>query len=203
MQKAYKLVEFEGNYYFIDKYNKLAQNTTVYMTETFVGQYGLPVGKYDFDADGKMIIKHGVIGDYFYLNGVQQRAYQLVNFEGNYYFIDKYNKLAKNTTVYLTETFTAQYGLAVGRYEFDADGKMIYKHGVVGDYLYIMGTLQKAYQLVEFEGNFYFVNDANKIAKNTTIYLSERFVKDKTYADGTLLEVGKYAFDADGKMVLN
>ena len=46
-------------------------------------------------------------------------------------------------------------------------------------------------------------NDGNKIAKNTTIYLSERFVKDKTYADGILLEVGKYTFDAEGKMILN
>ena len=104
--------------------------------------------------------------------------------------------------MYLTETFTAQYGLAVGKYEFDADGKMIYKHGVVGDYLYIMNTLQRAYQLVEFEGNFYFINDGNKIAKNTTIYLSEQFVKNKILADGTMLEAGKYTFDADGKMVL-
>ena len=203
MLKSYQLVEFEGNYYFIDKYNKLAKNTTVYLKENFTAQYGLAVGRYEFDADGKMIIKHGVIGDYFYLNGVQQKAYQLVNFEGNYYFIDKYNKIAKSTTVYLTEKFTSQYGLAVGRYEFDADGKMIVKHGVVGDYLYIMGTLQKAYQLVEFEGNFYFVNNGNKIAKNTSVYLSERFVMDKTYADGTMLEVGRYYFDADGKMILN
>ena len=200
-QKSYKLVEFEGHYYFIDKYNKLAKNTTVYLTETFTAQYGLAVGRYEFDADGKMIIKHGPIGDYFYLNGVQQRAYKLVEFEGHYYFIDKYNKLAKNTTVYLTETFTAQYGLAAGKYEFDADGKMIYKHGVVGDYLYIMGMLQRAYKLVEFEGNFYFIDKGNMVAKDARIYLSDTFVAGKTH-NGYALEPGWYTFDAEGKMIL-
>ena len=202
-QKAYQLVEFEGDYYFVNDYHKLAKNTTVYLTERFTAEHGLAVGRYEFDAEGKMIIRHGVVGDYLYINGVQQKAYQLIELDGNYYFVDKYNKIAKNTTVFLTEKFTAEYGIAVGRYEFDAEGKMILKHGVVGDYLYIMGELQRAYQLVEFEGNFYFVNDANKIAKNTTVYLSQKFVDGKTYADGSMLAVGRYSFDADGKMILN
>ncbi|MBQ4048879.1 MAG: hypothetical protein IJC93_11000, partial [Clostridia bacterium] len=89
------------------------------------------------------------------------------------------------------------------QYTFDADGKMVIKHGVVGDYLYINHIMQRAYQLIEFEGSYYFINDYNKLARNATIYLSERFVKDKTFVDGSALGIGYYTFDADGKMVIN
>jgi hypothetical protein len=54
----------------------------------------------------------------------------------------------------------------------------------------------KAYQLVEFEGNYYFINNGNMIAKNTRIYLSQKFVED------TDLVVGYYDFDADGKLII-
>ncbi len=64
--------------------------------------------------------------------------------------------------------------------------------------------LQKAYQLVEFEGDFYFINNGkHEIAKNITLYLSAKFVEGKTYADGTPIEVGYYYFGADGKMVID
>ena len=78
---------------------------------------------------------------------------------------------------------------------------MIYKHGVVGDYLYIMGMLQRAYKLVEFEGNFYFIDKGNMVAKDARIYLSDTFVAGKTH-NGYALEPGWYTFDAEGKMIL-
>ena len=56
--------------------------------------------------------------------------------------------------------------------------------------------LQKAYQLVEFEGNYYFINDGNnRVAKNTELYLSEKYVA------GTDLAPGLYSFDAEGKLI--
>ena len=79
---------------------------------------------------------------------------------------------------------------------------MIVKNGVYGDYIYKNGILLNRYQLVEFDGNFYFINDGNKIAKNLTLYLSERFVEGKTFADGTPIPAGYYKFDAEGKMIL-
>jgi hypothetical protein len=72
-----------------------------------------------------MVILNGPEGDYFYVNGIVQKAYQLVEYEGNYYFINDYNKLLKNRSVYLSEKFTAAHGLPAGKYTFDADGKMI------------------------------------------------------------------------------
>ena len=90
-----------------------------------------------------------------------------------------------------------------GYYDFDADGKMIILDGPVGDYFYVNGIRQKAYQLVEYKGDYYFINDSHKLAKNVTLYLSKRFVEGKTFADGSSISVGYYTFDADGKMVLN
>ena len=90
-----------------------------------------------------------------------------------------------------------------GLYEFDKDGKMIILNGVVGDYYYVNGVVQKAWKLIEFEGNFYFINDYNKLAKNGKLYLGENFVKGFTDANGNPLKPGLYEFAADGKMILN
>ena len=199
---AYQLVQFEGNYYFINDSNKLAKNMSLHLNEKFVAGYthadgtALTAGTYQFDADGKMIIRQGVYGNYFYLNGAQQKAYQLVEFEGDYYFINDSNKIAKSTRIYLSERFTEGHGLAAGYYDFDADGKMIIRHGVYGDYFYLNGSQEKAYQLVEFEGDFYFISDSNKIVRSTKVYLSERFT------EGHGLTEGYYDFDADGKMII-
>ncbi len=196
LQRAYKLIEFEGDYYFVSDYNKVMKNTGIYLSEKFTSAYGFPAARYEFDENGKMIVKHGVVGDYLYVNGALQKAYQLIDFEGDYYFVNDYNKVTKNTSIYLSEKFTAEYGLPAGQYTFDADGKMVVRNGVIGDYLYIDHTLQRAYNIVEFEGDYYFVNDYNKVAKNTSIYLSERF----TAVHG--LPAASYSFGTDGKMVV-
>ncbi len=203
MQRAYQLVEFEGNYYFINNGNKIAKNTRIYLGQTFVEGTSLTVGYYDFDADGKLVMKNGPDGDYFYRDGIQLKAYQLVEFEGDYYFINNGNKIAKNQRIYLGQTFVEGTSLAVGYYEFGADGKMAPMNGPVGDYFYKDGVRQNAYQLVEYEGNFYFVNDSHKLAKNKRIYLTERFTNGFTYSDGTPITPGYYDFDENGKMVFN
>ena len=111
-----------------------------------------------------------------------------------------------NQRLYLSATYVDGKTLADGRaiqpgyYNFDAEGKMIVedpKNGVIGDYLYINDVKQVRYKLVEFEGDYYFINDGDKIAKNTRLYLSA------TYVNGTDLSVGYYNFDAEGKLILN
>ena len=208
MQKAYQLVEFDGDFYFINDYHKIAKSKRIYLSQKFVDGFtyedGTPlkVGYYDFDENGKMIIHNGVVGDYFYKNNERLKAYQLVEFEGDFYFINDSHKLAKNKTLYLSERFVTGFTyedgtpLQSGYYTFDENGKMVILNGPVGDYFYKDGAMLKAYQLVEFEGNYYFINDSNKLAKNKTIYLTQRFV------EGTDLAVGYYEFDADGKMII-
>ncbi len=207
-QKAYQLVEFDGNFYFINNGNKIAKNTRIYLSQRFVEGFtftdGTPlkVGYYEFDENGKMIIHNGVVGDYFYSNGVRLNAYQLVEFDGDFYFINDSHKVAKNKTLYLSDRFvngfTYEDGtpLKAGYYTFDENGKMVMLNGPVGDYFYENNIRLNAYQLVEFDGDYYFINDSHKLAKNKRIYLSQRFV------EGTDLAVEYYNFDADGKMII-
>ena len=130
----YRLVEHEGNFYFVDEGNKFLRNIRVFLSNTYVsgkkfadGRAILP-GYYEFAADGKMIVpelKHGVVGDYLYINDVKQTRYKLIDFEGSYYFVDEGDKILKNTRVFLSSTFVKGTDLAAGYYEFDAEGKMI------------------------------------------------------------------------------
>ncbi len=207
-QKAYQLVEFDGDFYFINDYNKIAKNKRIYLSDRFVNGFtyedGTPlkVGYYEFDENGKMIIHNGVVGDYLYKNNERLKAYQLVEFGGDFYFINDSHKVAKNKTLYLSDRFvngfTYEDGtpLKAGYYTFDENGKMVMLNGPVGDYFYENNVRLNAYQLVEFEGDYYFINNSNKLAKNTRIYLSQRFV------EGTDLKVGYYNFDADGKLII-
>lgn len=213
-QSAYKLVEFDGEHYFVNDYNKLLKNGTVYLGEKFVEGHSYPngdpmqPGRYEFDADGKMIIVNGPIGDYFYVNGIIEKAYKLVEFEGKHYFINDANKLLKNASVYLSQKFVEGHTypngdpMQPGRYEFNADGQMILVNGPVGDYFYVNGIIEKAYKLVEYEGNHYFINDGNKLMKNGSLYLSEKFVDGHTYANGDSVLAGRYEFDANGRMIV-
>ena len=198
-QKAYQLVEYNGDYYFIDSGNKYAAGRTVYMSARFVDAYGLPVGYYDFDETGKMILKNGPDADgCFYLRNVKQKAYQLVEYNGDYYFIDSGNKYAVSRTIYLSAKFVDPYGLSVGYYEFDATGKLLFKNGPDTDgFFYRNGVRQYAYQLAEYNGDYYFIDSGNKYAVSRTIYMSARFV------DPYGLAVGYYSFDETGKMIVN
>ncbi|MBR5246614.1 MAG: leucine-rich repeat domain-containing protein [Clostridia bacterium] len=206
-QKAYQLVEFEGDFYFINDSHKIAKNKTLYLSDRFVNGFtyedGTPLqpGYYTFDETGKMVILNGPVGDYFYENNVRLKAYQLVEFEGDFYFINDSHKIAKNKTLYLSDRFvngfTYEDGtpLQPGYYTFDETGKMVILNGPVGDYFYENNVRLKAYQLVEFEGNYYFINDSHKLAKNKRLYMSQRFV------EGTDLEIGYYEFDENGRMI--
>ena len=153
--------------------------------------------------------KNGPVGDYFYVDDVMQKAYQLVEYDGDIYFVYDGNKLAKNCKLYLSQqfvegkTFADGTAITVGYYDFDADGKLVIKNGPQSDgYFYKNGIRMNAYQLVEYKGDIYFVYDGHKLAKNCKLYLSQQFVEGKTFADGTAITVGYYDFDADGKMII-
>ena len=195
---AYQLLNYHGDYYFISDGNKYAKNARIYLSQQFVEGTDFVPAYYDFDADGKLIIKNGPLSDgYFYRNGVRLSAYQLVQYEGNYYFINDGHKYAKNARIYLSQQFVEGTDFVPAYYDFDAGGKLIIKNGPLSDgYFYRNGVRLSAYQLVEYEGNYYFINDGHKYAKGQRIYLSQQFV------EGTPFTVGYYDFDADGKLVV-
>ena len=60
----------------------------------------------------------------------------------------------------------------------------------------------KAYQLVEIDGDFYFIGDRHEIVKDKKIYLNEERINGLTYTDGTPITAGYYNVDADGKLII-
>ncbi|MBQ8719909.1 MAG: hypothetical protein IJY65_02630, partial [Clostridia bacterium] len=110
-------------------------------------------------------------------------------------------------TIYLADRFVAGHTYAdgtamkAGYYTFDAEGKLVVKNGVYNGYLYINNVQQKAYQLVECNGDYYFVSDYHKVVINTRFYLNAKYVKDKTFSDGSAIGEGYYYFDENGKLV--
>ena len=151
-QLAYKLVKYEGDYYFINDGHRIARSQRLYLSAKFVEGHtyddgtALQPGYFEFDADGKMIIekedtpgtpdpdaRNGVIGDFLYINDVKQLAYKLVKYEGDYYFINDGHRIARSQRLYLGTQFVTGHtyddgtALQPGYYEFDAEGKMILK----------------------------------------------------------------------------
>ena len=167
-----------------------------------------------FDENGVFMEDFvGIYDDYYFVNGVMQ-SYTLFMLDGDYYFVNDGNKIAKNVKLYLSEKFVSGVILSdgnpfpAGLYIFGADGKITNPpavidtslNGIIGDYYYINGVQQTKYQLFEYEGNYYFINDGDKIAKNTKLYLSEKFVTGVTLPDGSAFPAGLYHFGADGKI---
>ena len=125
----YGMVEHNGNYYYIKDNAKIVKNVTLTITAAKTNGF-VKAGKYSFDADGKMIIEvpevlNGLVGDYYYIDGVKVGSYYgLVKHGDDYYYIKDYAKIVKNVTITITAAKTN--GLVeAGTYEFDADGKMI------------------------------------------------------------------------------
>ena len=201
-QNAYKLVEFEDNYYFIYDGHKYAKNTTLYLGEQFTNGTGFEPGYYTFDAEGKLDTKSGPQENgFFYLNGVRQNAYKLVEYEDNFYFISDGHKYAKSTTLYLSEQFTNGTPFSPGYFTFDENGVMQVKNGPQPDgFFYLYGVRQNCYQIIYYNGAFYFISDGHKYAVNKRIYMSQSFVEGKTLPNGVPLAPGYYNFDSTGRM---
>ncbi|MBO5332947.1 MAG: leucine-rich repeat domain-containing protein [Clostridia bacterium] len=214
MQKAYRLVEFEGDFYFIGDRHEIIKDRKAYLSEeringlTYADGTPIEVGSYEFDENGKMVILNGVVGNYVYKNNTKLKAYQLVEVDGDFYFIGDRHEIVKNKRIYLNEeringlTYADGTPITVGHYNVDADGKMIMLEGIIGNKVYKNNTLLKAYQLVEVDGDFYFIGDRHEIIKGRKAYLSEERINGLTYADGTPIAVGSYEFDENGKMII-
>ncbi|MBR6559126.1 MAG: hypothetical protein IKT70_09015, partial [Clostridia bacterium] len=167
----------------------------------------MKAGNYTFDAEGKMVIKNGVIDGYMYINGTRVERYCIVKYDGNYYFVSDGRKVAVNTTIYLSDSFVTGHTyddgtpMKAGYFTFDSEGKMVINNGVIDGYLYINGVKQTAYKLVQYDGDYYFVSDGHKVACNTRIWLSSKYVANMTFPDGALFGEGYYTFDEKGKLV--
>ena len=203
-QLGWKVYEYKGNYYYVAGYNKYVTSKNAYLDATVLAGINLPVGYYDFDAEGKLIVpepKNGPQDDgYFYIDNVKQLGWKVYEYKGNYYYVAGYNKYVTSKNAYLDATVLAGINLPVGYYDFDAEGKLIMpevKNGPQDDgYFYIDNVKQSGWKVYEYDGNYYYVAGYNKYVAGKTAYL------DATVLAGIDLPVGYYEFDAEGKLIL-
>ncbi|MBQ8302253.1 MAG: phosphodiester glycosidase family protein [Clostridia bacterium] len=89
-------------------------------------------GNYEFDAEGKMIvkpIKNGLVDGYYYENDKVVPYKGLIEVDGNYYYIADHGKPVCGKVRYVLTTNDLCWAngetITKGNYEFDAEGKMI------------------------------------------------------------------------------
>ena len=197
---TYGMQKIDGNYYYFPTADGAAVvNGTYYCTNT-VGS-GLEVGNYDFDAEGKMILKNGLIEEdgelYYYVDGAKTYA-GLIEIDGDYYYINSSCKAVKGEyNVWKTNDLMPQ-----ATYTFGEDGKMINppvpepeKDGIVEEdgvmYYYVDG--EKYYAgLIEIDGDYYYVN-------SKFVVVTGEYTIWKT---NDLMPQDTYVFDEDGKMII-
>ena len=189
----------EDYYYFSTTNGKMRRNqtSTVYY---FADNCELGVGTYTFGADGKVdlsLLKNGIIGDYYYINGVIQKT-GLTKVGDDYYYFSTTNGIMRRSQTNTVYYFADNCELGVGTYTFGADGKVdlsLLKNGVIGDYYYINGVIQKT-GLTKVGDDYYYFSTTNGIMRRNQTKAVYYF------ADNCDLGVGTYTFGADGKVIL-
>ena len=188
------LVEVDGSYYYIASDLKAVKNCTYYVTKTNDLK---PAGYYTFDADGKMVIKSGLVeenGDlYYYVDGAKTTA-GLIKWDGNYYYIASNLKAVKGARHYVFAD-KANGLKATGWYWFNADGTM-FLEGIReenGTKYYYKDGVKNYAGLIEISGEYYYVKSDCSVVCGRSYYV--------TKSNG-LMPSATYTFDADGKMVI-
>ena len=188
------LVEVNGSFYYIASDLKAVKNCTYYVTKTNDLK---PAGYYTFDADGKMVIKSGLVeenGDlYYYVDGAKTAA-GLIEWEGNYYYIASNLKAVKGARHYVFAD-KANGLKTAGWYWFNADGTM-FLEGIReenGTKYYYKDGVKNYAGLIEISGEYYYVKSDCSVVCGRSYYV--------TKSNG-LMPSATYTFDADGKMVI-
>ena len=188
------LVEVDGSFYYIASDLKAVKNCTYYVTKTNDLK---PAGYYTFDADGKMVIKSGLVeenGDlYYYVDGAKTTA-GLIKWEGNYYYIASNLKAVKDAKHYVFAD-KANGLKAAGWYWFNADGTM-FLEGIReenGTKYYYKDGVKNYAGLIEISGEYYYVKSDCSVVCGRSYYV--------TKSNG-FMPSATYTFGADGKMVI-
>ena len=188
------LVEVDGSFYYIASDLKAVKNCTYYVTKTNDLK---PAGYYTFDADGKLVIKSGLVeenGDlYYYVDGAKTAA-GLIEWEGNYYYIASNLKAVKGARHYVFAD-KANGLKTAGWYWFNADGTM-FLEGIReenGTKYYYKDGVKNYAGLIEISGEYYYVKSDCSVVCDRSYYV--------TKSNG-LMPSATYTFDADGKMVI-
>lgn len=203
-----RLVEFNGDIYFVNHSGRLAVDNT--KTITTANSNGiLDPGDYYFDEDGKLFttgIRELEDGNlYYYENGkLGTRIYnsQLAEINGSIYLVKWSGKVAVNEFREITAK-NSNGLLDPGTYFFGEDGKLYSGTGIVWNeseqlYYYCkdgkIGSRTYNSELAEINGDIYLVKWSGKVAANETREITEA-------KSNGILAPGTYYFGEDGKLL--
>ena len=163
---------------------------------------GFTEGVYAFDAEGKFIIKNGIINGTYYENGKPVEA-GLIKIGDALYYVKAGGWVVTNGSRYVPDTAISDevraLGFAAGVYEFDAEGKYAIKNGIVNGTYYENGKPVEA-GLIKIGDALYYVKAGGWVVTNGSRYVPDTAISDEVRALG--YTAGVYAFDADGKFVI-
>lgn len=187
------LVEWEGDYYYIKSDLCAVRDATYYVIKT---NDLLPVGYYEFNGDGRMVIKNGVQeenGELYYFENSIKVAKGLVEFEGAYYYFPSALKAVRNERHFVFED-KANGLMPEGYYWFDEDSKL-FLNGLNeedGKLYYYENGLRTYAGLIEIDGDLYYVKSDCTAIRGQSYYVAKT---------NGLIPAGSYAFDADGRLI--
>ena len=191
------LIEWQGNWYYVDGGGNCAANKTCYV----VNPMGLSIESYiRFDSEAKMIMTTEVACEngnyYYYENGLRSMGKAgLIECDGNYYYVDGGGACAANKTVWISNT--NGFGVA-GAYRFGADAKMIMTTEVVnenGTYCYYKDGMRAAGAgLIYWNGHYYLIDGGGYCATNKSAWVGNT---------NGLVTAGTYRFDSEAKMIMD
>ena len=199
------LIKVGSDLYYVGAYGEIIVGRDFYVKTLNGVTYGngsaVAVGTYTFDAQGKMVIRDGLVGTVYYENNKPVPYKGLIKVGSDLYYVGAYGEIIVGRDFYVKTLNGVTYGngsaVAVGTYTFDAQGKMVIRDGLVGNVYYENNQPVPYKGLIEVDGNFYYVGDAGKILANGRYYI--KTTNGYKY-DGEAIKAGTYTFDADGKM---
>ena len=203
-----------GDYYYYISGNKTAKRNCSYLAywveKSGMPEPDLPGGVYEFDNEGRIIIKQGLVKDpdgeiRYYVDGVA--IYAGLIKVGDYYYYISGNKTAKRNCTYtaywVEKSGMPKTDLPDGKYEFDNEGRIILKQGIVRDEdgkirFYKNGVAIRA-GLIKY-GDYYYYISGDKTAKTNCSYLA--YYVDVPGIPRCDLPEGVYNFDNEGRIIL-
>ena len=202
------LIEQDGYFYYICDYGKPIVNKTHYILTVNGLCYadGTPIvkGAYDFDEEGRMIIRSGLVDGYYYEQNVKVPYAGLIEQDGYFYYISDHGMPIKNKSYAISRTNDLTYAdgtvITKGTYTFDEEGRMVIREGLVDGYYYERNVKVPYAGLIEQDGYYYYISDHGMPIKNKSYAISR--TNGLTYPDGTAITKGTYAFDEEGRMII-
>jgi len=188
------LFKVGDDYYYAKSGGALLRNCTEWANVT---NDLLPKARYDFDADGKIILKRGFFEEggelYYYVDGTKWTTRGLFKVGNDYYYAKNGGALLRNCTEWANVTNDL---LPKARYDFDANGKIILKNGFIEEngelYYYVDGVKWTQRGAFKVGNDFYYAQNGGALLRNQTLWVS---------VTNGLITAGRHTFDENGKML--